>query len=88
MFALLVLYRYFMDFFLRFSQNFRVISAFILRFEFLAGFLVVFAVFVAKTGFLCVFSNKFLTQKIPVFWVKNERRIMFFDQKYRILPVF
>ena len=62
MFALLVLYRYFMDFFLRFSQNFRAISAFILRFEFLADFLVVFAVFVAKKkGFLCVFSNKFLT---------------------------
>lgn len=54
MFALLVLYRYFMDFFLRFSQNFRAISAFILRFEFLADFLVVFAVFVAKNGiFMC-----------------------------------
>ena len=54
MFALLVLYRYFMDFFLRFSQNFRVISAFILCFEFLTDFSVVFAVFVAKNGiFMC-----------------------------------
>lgn len=55
MFALLVLYRYFMDFFLRFSQNFRAISAFILRFEFLADFLVVFAVFVAKKRDFYVF---------------------------------
>ena len=54
MFALLELYRYIMNFFLRFSQNFRVISAFILRFEFLTDFLVVFAVFVAKNGiFMC-----------------------------------
>lgn len=54
MIALSALYRYFMGFFLRFSQNFRVIAVFILRFEFLTDFLVVFAVFVAKNGiFMC-----------------------------------